>query len=222
MCAAAGRAPGPLAELVIALVREPATALAQPRAKRMPSTIQPVRSVFEVFSCLLPQSSLGPVADSISACRGSPHGRAYLERSMSSHNSTAYCQSTSPLHTPSRNPALLREPSDAPACPFLLIFTLKSLAQSGQRLRLRGASANSGDASSAHAGWPLHSSTSHEKTGICSRTFPGCSSFPRHVTRTTGPRERHAGACQARFPELRCRANFAGEKASFAGSPADR
>src|SRR2546430_3912193 len=30
---------------------------------------------------------------------------------MSSHNSTAYCQSTSLLHTPSRNPALLREPS---------------------------------------------------------------------------------------------------------------
>ena len=38
---------------------------------------------------------------------------------MSSHNSTAYCQSTSPLHTPSRNPALLREPS---RCPGMSIF----------------------------------------------------------------------------------------------------
>src|SRR5438552_18424127 len=38
---------------------------------------------------------------------------------MSSHNSTAYCQSTSLLHTPSRNPALLREPS---RCPGMSIF----------------------------------------------------------------------------------------------------
>src|SRR5690242_7783149 len=64
--------------MVIALVREPATALVHVRTKRLSSTIQPLQSVVEVFSCLLPQSSLGPVADSISARRGSPHGRAYL------------------------------------------------------------------------------------------------------------------------------------------------
>ncbi len=78
MCAAAAQALGPLVALLIALVLEPAQALVQPRPTLLPSTIQPVRLVLEVFSCLLPQSSLGPVAVSISAYRGSPHGRAYL------------------------------------------------------------------------------------------------------------------------------------------------
>ena len=146
------------------------------------------------------------------------------ERSMSSHNAAASCQSTSPRRSPSRNPAFsgANPPRSGASLHSPWSLPCRSITRPGQRLRPPWASANSGDASSAHAGWPLHSSTSHEKTGICSRTFPGCSSFPRHVTRTTGPRERHAGACQARFPELRRRANSAGEKASFAGSPADR
>jgi len=58
-------------------------------------TTQSLPSVAEVFSCLLPQSSLGSVVVALSACRGSPHGRAYLGAGMSSYNATAYCQSTS-------------------------------------------------------------------------------------------------------------------------------
>src|SRR3989441_10758632 len=52
----------------------------------------------------LPQSSLGPAAVSISACRGStPEGHIW-ERFMSSHDAAASCQSTSPQCTQSRNP----------------------------------------------------------------------------------------------------------------------
>src|SRR6266436_7397044 len=103
-------------------------------------------------------------------------------------------------------------------CFLLALRTEDSLTRLGQRLRLRRASANSGDASSAHAGWPLHGSTAHEKIVICPWTFPGRSCFPTHVARATRPREHHAasaaGLCQTRLAELCCRANAAGEKAS--------
>src|SRR6266566_2298008 len=111
-------------------------------------------------------------------------------------------------------------------CFLLALRTEDSLTRLGQRLRLLRASANSGDASSADAGWPLHDPTSHEKPDTYSWTFSGRSSFPTHVTSTTRPRERHAafaaGFCQRRFAELRYRANPSGKKASFAGSPIDR
>src|SRR6266478_68904 len=48
----------------------------QPREAPLSRTIQSMQCVVELFSCQLPQSSLGPVAESISACRGSLHGRA--------------------------------------------------------------------------------------------------------------------------------------------------
>src|SRR6266852_3041593 len=60
--------------LVLARAPEPV----QPQVAPSPRTTQSTPSVVEVLSCLLPQSSLGPVAASNSASRGSPHGRAYL------------------------------------------------------------------------------------------------------------------------------------------------
>src|SRR5258707_984674 len=68
----------PMGPLVFAPARAQALGPVRPPAAPSARTIQTTACVVEVFSCLLPQSSLGPVAVSISACRGSPHGSAYL------------------------------------------------------------------------------------------------------------------------------------------------
>src|SRR6266853_2080339 len=81
---APARAPGPV----------------RPPVAPSPRTIQSTPSVAEVFSCLLPQSSLGPVAVSISACRGSPHGRAYLGAVYV----LSQCYGILPIYKPSTHP----------------------------------------------------------------------------------------------------------------------
>src|SRR6266404_3184748 len=63
------------------------------------------------------------------------------ERSMSSRNSTASCQSTSPKRTPSRNPAAsLRTLSGLTISALSLLSPCESTTRPGQRLRLPGAS----------------------------------------------------------------------------------
>ncbi len=78
MRVAAAQAPVPEGVLVFVPARAPASGAVPPPATPSPRTIQSIPSVVEVFSCLLPQSSLGPVAVSCSACRASPRGSATL------------------------------------------------------------------------------------------------------------------------------------------------
>src|SRR5260370_41758448 len=61
--------------LAFALELQLAPACMRPRASPSARTIQTKPLVVEVFSSLLPQSSLGPVFVSNFACGGSPHGR---------------------------------------------------------------------------------------------------------------------------------------------------
>src|SRR5258708_8345194 len=67
------------------------------RASRKGRTIRTALIVVEVFSCLLPQSSLGPVFSSNSACGGSPPRKADRQRPLSCHG----CCLVPPIFTPS-------------------------------------------------------------------------------------------------------------------------
>src|SRR5258708_33515969 len=128
------------------------------RASRKGRTIRTALIVVEVFSCLLPRSSLGPVFSSNSACSGSPHGRAYWERSMSCHG----CCSILPIYKPSthsvkESPLIsAKSPwSSARAFPCILLWSGHRSVRRwpGQRLRPRGASANREDALRPCGGW---------------------------------------------------------------------
>jgi len=72
----------------------------------------------------LPQSSLGPVDYSISACRGSPHGRAYLGAVY-----VLLLRHLANLQAPNAlrqgNPLLLCEPSAASAPRYHQFFAMR-------------------------------------------------------------------------------------------------
>src|SRR5439155_12782876 len=153
------QAPAPPGTFVFAPV--PALARApgalQPQVEPSPRTIQSTPSVLEVFSCLLPQSSLGTCRCSISACRGSPRGRAYLGAVYV----LSQCYGILPIYKPPAHSVKESRFSANPRWPPLLRVipcsspskSITQPAQPGQRLRLPWASANSGDAPWPCAGW---------------------------------------------------------------------
>jgi len=150
VCAFVAKAQAPVwvGAFVIALLQGLEPGLVQPPAAPSLRTIQSTSSVVEILSCLLPQSSVGLVATSISACHSSTHGRATLGGVYV----LSRCHGILPIYKPpahsvKESRSSLRTSAASASVGYPRIPPGKSITRPGQRLRLLRASANSGDAS---------------------------------------------------------------------------